>query len=68
MGFEGTGGGRGLVQRGAPRLERLEPAARAAEAGGRGGAGEGEEAGPGRVITKGHFWKPDLPAEVPAPR
>lgn len=27
---------------------------------------KGEEAEPGRGITKGHFWKPDLPAEVPA--
>lgn len=35
--------------------------------GGGGGAGKGEEAGPGRGITKGHFWKPDLPAKVPAP-
>lgn len=26
---------------------------------------KGEEAESGRGITKGHFWKPDLPAEVP---
>lgn len=57
-----------MVQRVVPRLERLGPAARAApEGGGRGGAGRGEEAGPGRGITKGHFWKPDLQPEVPAP-
>lgn len=53
-----------LIQRGALKIKRL------AKALGRLGEGvaqrKGEEAGLGRGITKGHFWKPDLPAEVPA--
>lgn len=53
-----------LIQRGALKIKRL------AQSFGRLGEGvaqrKGEEAEPGRGITKGHFWKPDLPAEVPA--
>lgn len=53
-----------LIQRGAFKIKRLaQPFERLGE-----GVAQGnrEEAGPGRGITKGHFWKPDLPAEVPA--
>lgn len=52
-----------LIQRGA--RETPETGTAIWRVGGGVAQRKGEEAGPGRGITKGHFWKPDLPAEVP---